>query len=95
MTYSLDKYRDTTVLYCVDTNESEVVGVTEFVPNVSLAIETSIKDGSRYRSIRFVLAYVQSSNDYQTMIYGRTFRSRGPRAESGKKMKQDVKKFQN
>jgi hypothetical protein len=93
MTNKFSKYRETTVLYCRDTGESEVVGVIEFAPYVSLVVEFSFSDGRRNHTLKLTLKFNRDTADYQTELYGRTFTSRGPRVEPGvKKMKQNSNK---
>lgn len=68
------RYEDIALLRCEQ--ESEIVNVFEFVPEVSLTID--LFPGTRnYR--RLTLQWVSSEEGYKAEIYGRKFSSRGPK----------------
>lgn len=71
------EFEDRALLRCG--SDSEVVGVHEFTPRVSLIVD--LFPGTRnYR--RMTLQWVNDDVGYSTEVYGRTFVSRGPRLRS-------------
>ena len=70
------RYEDVALLKCATTGDSEIVGVHEFTPRVSLVLDV-FPGTKNYR--RMTLGYDERSETYSAEIYGRLFTSRGPK----------------
>ena len=66
------RYDDTAQVKCVDNGQTVTADVLEFKPQVMLSISLN-------KSIKLVLKYSISSDEYQGDLYGRTFVSKGPK----------------
>lgn len=66
------RYSEYVKVTCVDNNQTVDAEVLEFKPQALLSI-------SLERKIKLVLKYVQTNDEYQGELYGRTFISKGPK----------------
>jgi hypothetical protein len=66
------RYENTALITCVDNNETVTAEVLDFKPQKILSI-------SLQRSIKLILKYSPTSDEYQGEMYGRTFITKGPK----------------
>jgi hypothetical protein len=67
------RYDETAQVKCVDNGEVVTADVLDFKPQLLLSVSLN-------RSIKLVLKYAAKSDEYQGDLYGRTFVSKGPKA---------------
>jgi len=67
------RYDETAQVKCVDNGEVVTADVLDFKPQVLLSVSLN-------RSLKLVLKYATKSDEYQGDLYGRTFVSKGPKA---------------
>ena len=67
------RYDETAQVKCVDNGEVVTADVLDFKPQVLLSVSLN-------KSLKLVLKYATKSDEYQGDLYGRTFVSKGPKA---------------
>jgi hypothetical protein len=67
------RYDENCKVTCVDNNETVIADILDFKPQVLLSVSLN-------KSIKMVLKYAAKSDEYQGDLYGRTFVSKGPKA---------------
>jgi len=67
------RYDETAQVKCVDNGEVVTADVLDFKPQLLLSVSLN-------KSIKLVLKYATKSDEYQGDLYGRTFVSKGPKA---------------
>lgn len=68
------RYEDTTIVTCVDNNQTVTADILDFKPQVILTV-------SLERSIKLTLKYNLKNDEYQGELYGRTFITKGPKGK--------------
>lgn len=67
------RYEETAKVTCVDNGHVVTADILDFKPQVLLSI-------SLEKTIKLVLKYAATSDEYQGQLYGRTFISKGPKS---------------